>query len=150
MDNANENKEFIIDDDNMIMQYKGNGGNVIIPYGVTDIFFAAFYGAAPITGITIPGSIPDISPFVFENSERLKRVIINEGVSIIGVCSFNNCKKLETVSIPKSIKHIGMNAFGNCASLKKIYYNGSEKDWDSVTKEDDWNENTSGYTVIFN
>lgn len=57
---------------------------------------------------------------------------------------------LKIVYLPKSVKIIKLHAFANCPSLKKIYYNGSKKDWDLIIKEDGWNENTSGYSIIFN
>ena len=142
------NSEFIIDEDGMMMEYTGVGGDVAIPDGVKDIFFEAFYGSSIINSIVIPGSVSDITPFVFEYS-RIKIVRIEEGTTVIGACSFNNCDKLEIVYLPRSLYTIKMSAFANCKSLKKIYYNGTEKDWAKVIKEDDWDENTSKYCIEF-
>lgn len=141
--------EFIIDD-GMIMEYVGEGGEVVIPHGVTDIFFEAFYGTAIVTSISIPGSITDITPFVFERSEKLKIVRIHEGVSVINVCAFNECNSLETIFLPNSLKEIKMSAIANCTSLKNIYYNGNKENWDLVIKENDWDENSGMYNLIFN
>ena len=141
--------EFIIDD-GMIMEYVGPGGDVIIPQGVTDIFFEVFYASAIITSITIPGSVSDITSSVFEKSEKLKVVKLCEGVSSISFGAFNECKNLEEMYLPKSLKLIEINAIANCPSLKKIYYNGSNEDWDLIVKKDTWNENTSNYKLIFN
>lgn len=60
-----DDKEFRIED-GMIMEYYGTGGDVIIPDGVTDIFFEVFSMCTTITSITIPGSILEVTPFVFE------------------------------------------------------------------------------------
>ena len=95
--------EFIIDD-GMIMEYVGPGGDVIIPQGVTDIFFEVFYASAIITSITIPGSVSDIASSVFEKSEKLKVVKLCEGVSSISFGAFNECKNLEEMYLPKSLK----------------------------------------------
>lgn len=143
------NREFIIDDD-MIMQYVGPGGDVVIPQGVTDIFFEAFYGSALITSITIPGSILDISPFIFERSQKLKLVKLSEGVSVINVCAFNDCKSLETVYLPHSLNLIKTGAFSHCVALKNICYNGTKEDWDLVVKEEQWDEDIGAYNLIFN
>ena len=144
------NKEFIVDDDGMITEYVGPGGDIVIPEDVTDIFFEAFFGSALITSVIIPGSIVDITPFVFERSEKLKVVKLCEGVSVINVCAFNDCKNLERIYLPRSLKLIKMNAISNCPSLKNIFYNGSKEDWDLIIKEDNWNENSSNYKLTLN
>ena len=142
-------KEFIIED-NRIMMYVGPGGDVIIPQDVTDIFFEVFYGSAIITSIIIPGSISDITPFVFEKCKKLKVVKLCEGVSSISFGAFNECKKLEEIYLPNSLKLIKMSALANCPELKTIYYNGTKEEWDLIIKEDNWNENTTNYNLIFN
>ena len=141
--------EFIIDENGMLTAYVGLGGDVIIPDGVTDIFFDVFHSFAIIDTIVIPGSIDDIAPFVFENS-TIKVVKINEGVKVIGICSFNCCQSLDTVYLPKSIREINFRAFANCSSLSKIYYGGSQSDWNAIVKEDNWDENTNNYVIEFN
>ena len=142
-------KEFIIDDD-MIMLYVGLGGDVIIPQGIKDIFFEAFYGSAIITSIIIPGSISDITPFVFEKCEKLKVVKLCEGVSSISFFAFNDCMALENIYLPNSLKLMKKGSLANCPSLKNIFYNGTKEEWDLIVKEDNWNENTSNYNLIFN
>lgn len=144
------NKDFIIDDDGMIMEYVGNGGDVTIPDGVTDIFFQAFFGASIITSVVVPVCLKDLTPFTFERCNSLKEAKLCEGIEIIGVCAFNDCKSLEIVYLPKTLKKIEMSAFSECPSLKKIYYNGSKSDWHLIKKEDNWDENTGGYTIMFN
>ena len=143
------NKDFVIDDDNMLMEYCGNGGDVVIPNGVSDIFFQAFYGDFKITSVVVPGSVVELAPVVFERLESLKKVILKEGIEVIGVCAFNCCSNLEVVNLPKSLKRICMGAFSNCSSLKEIYYNGTKEEWNLIEKEDDWDEETSSYQLIF-
>lgn len=143
------NKDFVIDEDNMLMEYCGNGGDVVIPNGVSDIFFQAFYGDFKITSITVPGSIKSVSPVVFERLETLKEVTLNEGVESIDMCAFNECINLEIVTLPHSIKKICDSAFSNCSSLKEIHYNGTKEEWNLVIKEDSWDEGTSKYKLTF-
>lgn len=114
-----EYNEFKIEED-MIMEYYGNGGNVVIPDGIKDIFFQAFYEIDNITSLTIPGSIIDITPFVFEHCSSLKEVILKHGIKVIGVNSFNYCNNIEIVKLPLSIERIQQGAFSNCKSLKEI------------------------------
>ena len=140
--------DFIIED-GMLMEYCGNGGDVVIPNGVSDIFFQAFYGDFKITSITVPGSVVELAPVVFERLETLKEVTLNEGVESIDMCAFNECINLEIVTLPHSIKKIGDSAFSNCSSLREIRYNGTKEEWNLVIKEDSWDEGTSKYKLTF-
>ena len=54
-----ENKVFEIKND-MIIKYYGNGGDVILPSGVKDIFFEVFSMRKDINSVVIPGSIEEI------------------------------------------------------------------------------------------
>ena len=45
--------------------------------------------------------------------------------------------ELHTVYIPKSIKHIGRDVFESCESLSTICFEGTEAEWEKVTKETD-------------
>ncbi len=142
------NNEFIMDD-TMVMEYVGEGGDVVIPHGAEDIFFEAFYGAAPITSITVPGSILELSPFVFERCGELKVAKLCEGVSVINTFSFHDCGALEEIHLPNSLSSLKSGAIADCPSLKTIYYNGTEEEWARVDKEEGWDENTPDYEVVF-
>ena len=143
-----KNNEFRVEDD-MIMEYYGSGGEVIIPDGIQDIFFEVFYGNESISKVNISGSVLDIASFTFEECSALKEVILNEGVKSIGVNAFNCCSSLEILRLPLSISRISSGAFANCESLKEIYYAGSKQDFAMITKEEDWDENSRGYNLIF-
>ncbi len=136
--------EFRIDG-TMIMEYFGNGGSVIIPEGVTDIFFQVFTGYDKITSVQIAGTVGDITPFLFEGCSSLKSVLLCEGVTKIGVSSFSGCASLESVFLPKSISCIEDGAFDGCGSFV-IHYAGSEQMWKKVK----WNTALDNITVIFN
>lgn len=127
-----ENKVFEVEND-MIVKYYGNGGDIVLPSGVKDIFFEVFSMRKDITSVVIPGSIEEITPFVFERCS-LKKLVINEGVKSISLGSFLDCISLETVYLPKTIKEISRRAFEGCTSLKIIYYAGSKEEWDLVNK----------------
>lgn len=128
-----ENKVFEVEND-MIVKYYGNGGDVILPDGAKDIFFEVFSMRTNINSVTIPRSIKEITAFVFERCS-LKTLIVNEGVESIGLGSFLDCKSLETVYLPTTIKDISRRAFEGCVSLKTIYYAGSKESWDLVNKK---------------
>ncbi|MBD5129521.1 MAG: leucine-rich repeat protein [Ruminococcaceae bacterium] len=42
------------------------------------------------------------------------------------------CKNLEEITIPKSLKRVYMKAFMWCERLSKVYYEGSEEEWNKI------------------
>lgn len=143
-----QNGDFVIED-GVVIEYTGEGGEVIIPYGVKDIFFEAFYEFCLVESVMIPGTILEVSPFVFEGCCHLKEVTLEEGVYCVGSCSFNNCEKLETINLPKSIACLESKCFSNCPSLKEINYAGKKEEWETVIKGEDWDNNTGKYNINF-
>ena len=128
--------------------YVGDGGNVIIPEGVTsigkcafmdciemtsisipntitEIGTAAFWGCMGLTDVSVPGSVTDLSQSMFYECTGLSHVSILEGVTSIGYMSFYGCAELESVSIPSSVTSIDSYAFYGCKNLKKVFNNSS-------------------------
>ena len=72
-----------------------------------------------------------------------------EGLPVVEISQFMFYKtNLETVKIPESIKIIGDNAFYGCKKLKQMTFTGTNAEWFSVEKGDNWNGETGDY--IFN
>lgn len=140
--------EFRIED-GMVIEYLGNGGDIVIPEGVSDLMFSSFT-VDSITSINVPGSIKEITSHVFSDLINLHTVYINEGVEEIGFATFYNCEKLEKVFIPKSLNKINDISFGNCVSLNEIYYAGSEEEWHAIEKEEEWKQGVNNINIIFN
>jgi len=141
------NDDFVITD-GVLKEYKGPGGNVVIPNGVTSIGDKAFYlydylSGNTITSITIPDSvtsigndafggcynlmsimIPDsvksVGEGAFSFCENLKSVVIGNGMTSIGKQAFLECKSLTNVTIPNSVKSIEYGAFQECGNLKSV------------------------------
>ena len=74
------------------------------------------------------------------------QVIIEDGITSIGEYTFTNIK-LDSITISESIVSIADNAFYNCisnsADVVEINYNGSMEQWNSITKGDNWCNETS-------
>ena len=84
--NVSAKEEFVIRDGTLI-KYNGNGGNVVIPDGVTSISEEAFK-ETDITEVEIP-----------------------EGVQVIGEYAFAYCDSLKNVKFPSTLISIGYGAF---------------------------------------
>lgn len=123
MSNLNE---FEIED-GMIMEYFGNGGRVVIPDGVNNIFFEVFENNHLITELVLPDSITDVTAF-----------------------AFNGCTSLTAVTLGAHVTEIGIDAFKNCSSLAVINFRGSREQWDLIKKPPSFDSGASKYKVVFN
>ena len=117
--------EFEIDENGVLVEYRGNGGDVIIPDGVTSIGKMSFWGCDNMTSVTIPDSVTIIGEEAFGSCDRLTSVTIPGSVTSIGRCAFSFCRNLTSVNIQEGVNSIGDNAFSWCESLISITIPGS-------------------------
>ena len=99
-------------------------GTIVIPEGVEIIGFAAFYGAAGPTDISIPSTLKYISDYAFYRCSvasfgKNNTLTIPEGVEYIGRSAFYECEGIVSLSIPSTVKTIGPYAFYGCKNLGK-------------------------------
>ena len=116
MSNIND---FVIEN-GVLKKYQGQGGDVVIPEGVTSIGDSAFAGCSSLTSIVIPEGVTYIGREAFRYCSSLTSVVIQEGVTSIGDSTFSNCESLTSVVIPESVKSIGAWAFQYCSSLTSV------------------------------
>ena len=120
--------------------------SIAFPAGLKNIGESAFLGCSKLQSVTIPGSVTNIGFTAFE-STGITEVTLEEGVKNIGERAFNLCQNIIKVNLPHSVESIGNDAFSNCNYLRRIYYNGTVAEWRSITKAQDWDENTGDYIV---
>ena len=104
----------------VLVKYKGEGGDVVIPDTVTVVGEWAFSYYGSLTGITIPNSVISIGDNAFYWCSNLTSVTIPNSVTTIGDSAFFNCDSLTSVSIPDSVTSIGDYAFQCCSSLTSV------------------------------
>lgn len=103
--------------------YRGEGGDVVIPDGVTAIgmgFAWGFSGNTVVTSVVIPDSVTRIGENAFRECPNLRRVQIGNGVTEISKYTFYECPSLTEVVISDSATKIGVNAFGDCTALERV------------------------------
>ena len=105
----------------VLLSYKGPGGEVIIPDGVTEISTAAFpSNNSTVTSVTIPDSVTTLGQSTFYGCSSLASVTIGSGVASIPYNAFYNCTSLTSVTIPSNVTSIGDTAFCGCTNLKSV------------------------------
>lgn len=134
--------EFVIEN-RVLTNYKGLGGDVVIPddEGILYIGPYAFanyetdnsivvtpddydankipVGNSTITSITVPYGVEDIQKYAFYNLENLVSVTLPKSIKYIREYAFYNATKLQSINFENTIV-IGANAFYNCDSLTDI------------------------------
>ena len=113
------NQDFVIEN-GVLRDYKGPGGDVTIPEGVTEIERWAFDGCTGLTSVTIPEGVTEIGYRAFYGCTGLTSVTIPEGVTKIGESAFEGCTGLTSVTIPAGVTEIGGGAFYDCTGLTSV------------------------------
>ncbi len=111
--------DFVIENGELKV-YKGSGGVVVIPDGVTTIGSNAFYENTNVTSITLPDSVTVIRADAFNRCRRLKNIRLSKCLKEIGARAFQYCESLTNITIPESVTHIGYDVFKSCNKLEAI------------------------------
>ena len=106
--------------ENVLKYYRGEGGDVVIPGGVTCIGDSVFYANTSLTSVVIPNGVTRIGDYAFELCKSLTSITIPDGVTYIGIGAFKGCKSLKSVNIPNSVTSIESQTFEDCANLTSI------------------------------
>ena len=61
---------------------------------------------------------------------------------------FRNCKRLQFVTIPAGLESIGRQVFSGISDLT-LNYEGSEEQWNSITKDPLWDAGSTDLVVNF-
>lgn len=117
-------EEFVIKS-TVLVEYNGDGGNIVIPDGVTEIGSNIFNKTmttdnTTITGVYIPNSVKKIGFSAFAACVALEEVNIPDSVTSIDGSAFRRCEKLRKINIPSSVTELGGFVFVSCYNLTDI------------------------------
>lgn len=133
--------------------------------GVEKIGVMAFYLASNLNIVSVPDSVQSIGYSAFEKTpfyqqkqsvetgivfvgkvvyayngskENVSELKIEEGAVGIAQNAFLYMTELEKIILPSTLKHIDKEAFYGCTQLCDIYFNGTDSQWNGITKEKKW------------
>ena len=115
---ADENGFVIVKD--ILFDYDGSGGNVVVPEGVTSIGCYAFSRCKSLQSITLPEGLTSIGDGAFWDCQNLQSITLPEGVTSIGDEAFRWCYSLQNITLPESVTFIGGSAFRECRKLRRV------------------------------
>jgi len=108
----------------VLVYYRGEEADVVIPKGVKVIGEGAFNSNTNLVSVTIPASVTSISRGAFISCERLTTVTFasKSRLASIGESAFAGCGNLTAITIPASVMSIGEMAFWNCGNLTAVTF----------------------------
>lgn len=130
--------------------------SIYIPSGVYQILDSAFNNCGSIESFVVSDeneTYESLNGHLIERESRTlirgsNNYIINEGVYILGEASFRRVQNVESLYIPHSVIEIG-NYFIADSSITKLEYNGTEEEWNSISKTDVWNYGNRDVNIVF-
>lgn len=116
-------------------------GDLLIDDSITKFSNNAFSACTNLTGVIIPDSITTISYGAFNSCHKLENVSIPDTVIVLESYAFANCSSLKNISLPGNVTKIGEFAFNYCVNLSAIIFNGTSKQWNSISFGRLWRQN---------
>ncbi len=120
--------DFIIKD-GVLVEYRGDSLDVVVPEGITKIGEYAFsndkwkpkaednFQVAPIKSVILPEGLIEIDYSAFRGCTSLEKITFPNSLEIISSGAFWDCASLKDISFPQHLKWIGDNAFWGCKSI---------------------------------
>ncbi len=108
--------------------------------------------------VEVPEEIRVIGSYAFagmfgQRGQLIQSVHLPESIEYISEHAFCNCESLREVYINVGVLYIGDSAFSGTA-VRKIYFAGTQEQWDAIEKEDGgflvdkWDQGIENYEII--
>ena len=120
-------------------------------YAIGNSAFAYCY---ELKAFTITETVDYVGEAVFMGDSKLEDVWIlcyehTENYSTINRDTFNGCSGIKTIVLTNEVTKIESNVFNNLTTNTKIFYIGTQSEWNSITISDFGNESLTNATVYY-
>jgi hypothetical protein len=112
----------------ILLQYNGDGGDVVIPAGVRSIIYYAFSDNKGLQSVTIPESVTEIEDSVFRDCTGLKCVTIMGRGLKISRSTFEDSRPILVAPHIPIQNFVTEDKPGACAGFSKLYQEKAELD----------------------
>lgn len=117
--------EFLVVGDGILLAYKGDSANVVIPQNVKRIGPEVFMNHTEIVNVTLPDGLIEVGEDAFNGCANLKNISGGSKLEHIRDRAFNGCQ-FETIRIPENVVSVGLMAYGNITANESIVFLGKE------------------------
>lgn len=150
--------------------------NVVLPEGLTKIEKSTFLKCKNLSSITLPNSLTEIGQWAFQYCTSLSTIALPQNLKTIGPGAFEHCtaltnfvipesvttlkdyvvavdpaKKeisvLKAITIPVNVTNFETHLIAYCTALTDIYYTGTMEQWNTITKDSEWNIGANEYII---
>ena len=77
----------------------------------------------------------------------ISSIQLSNGIQKIDASLFIGCSYLGSVTLPDTIERISGLSFSHCKSLYRITYKGKTSQWNEITKDPYWDNETGNYSI---
>lgn len=108
--NGSGTEEYLIVGNGILLAYRGNGGDLVIPENVRRIAPEVFAGNEKIVSVQLPDSLIEIGEAAFYGCKNLRDITGGTGVRVIRDRAFMGCP-LETAHVWEGVEYLGLLSF---------------------------------------
>ena len=114
-------EDFEIDDNGILVNYRGNATDVTLPDGINAIGEYAFFENETITSVVIPEGVKIIKRSAFEGCTNIESATLPSSIQEIEKEAFYLCCSIVSIVIPDGCTKMGDSCFSDCYQLDDIY-----------------------------
>lgn len=115
-------EDFVIDENGVLVDYKGNESEIVVPDGVTGIGEDVFFQKYGIISVHLPEGVTFIGRNAFFSS-NIKEINFPKSLKTIDEQAFVGCD-METLIFPAGFEGFDVTAFDGCDKLTEINIDG--------------------------
>lgn len=109
---------FVVAGDGILIKYKGEEAEVIIPEGIK-VISDAFFQNSDLHTVTLGPDVERLDDYAFSYCGNLVEINFNEGLREIGPYAFSFCETVRMIRLPSTVTTIGDSAFMFCSMLRR-------------------------------